>query len=387
MKRVSSVDLKRQFEGDTVQDLPGIGESLKSALSRFIQNELDISVEGVIEHAPFIGGKYIEKFEKEFARYCNTAYCVGVNSGTDALEFALRCNGITSGEVITVPNSYFTTASSINQAGCTPVFVDVDERTFTLNSRQLEECINNETQAIIPVHLYGRPAEMERVIEIAKKYRLAIIEDCCQAHGARVNGARVPISGTGAFSFYPRKNLGGWGDGGALVTNSPEVARLAKLWRNDGAESKYSHVLLGRKARLDSLQAVILLTKLPYLDLWNSLRRVHAQQYTKLLSNLSDIQIPLLGDNKIVPVFHIYNILTNKRDSLKNHLHERGIETNIHYPTPIHLQPAYKDLRIKEGSFPVAEKLAKTTLSLPMFPELRDDEIVYVCDAVKEFFV
>ncbi len=374
MEKIEFVDLKRQLN----QKNEGLGITLL--------DEIKESINKCINNTSFTMGPILEEFEDNFAKFCNAEYCVGLNSGTDAIEFALRCNGITSGKVITVPNSYFTTSSSITQAGATPVFIDVDERTYNIDIRKLESAIDRDTKAIVLVHLYGRPCEMDEVIRVATKYNLKVIEDCAHAPGARYKGERVPISKTGAFSFFPGKNIGGWGDGGALVTNDPEVRRLARLWRNDGWESKYHHEILGRKARLDSLQAAILSVKLKYLDKWNAARREHAKLYNNLLSEIKEIQLPQLDSENVEPVFHIYNILTDKRDGLMKYLAEKGISVGIHYPIPIHLQPAYKSLNYKEGSFPVAESLAKRSLSLPMFPELKDDEIRYVCNCVKDYF-
>ncbi len=374
MEKIEFVDLKRQLFGDASTGSKGINE------------EIYAMVEKVVKNTSFTMGHFLEDFEKKFADYCGTKYCVGLNSGTDAVEFALRCNDINSGKVITVPNSYFTTASSINQAGCVPVFVDVDPKSYNIDVEKLEKSIDEETKAIVLVHLYGRPAQMDKILEIAGKYGLKVIEDCAHAPGARFNGQKVPISGIGAFSFFPGKNIGAWGDGGALVTNDAEVARLARLWRNDGWEQKYYHEIIGRKARLDSLQAAILTVKLNYLDGWNSLRRKHAKKYNSLLQHVDQIKLPLLEDDKIEPVFHIYNILTDKRDALLEYLTNNGVSAGVHYPTPIHLQPAYQYLGLKEGSFPVAESLAKRTLSLPMFAELRDDEILFVAEKVKNFF-
>ncbi len=374
---IEFVDLKRQLFGDPVGGTLGI------------KAEIDTALADLIAQTSFMMGPYLEKFEKEFAAFCEARHCVGLNSGTDALEFALRCNDITSGEVITIPNSYFTTSSSISLAGAMPVFVDVNPETFTIDVAKIEEKITPQTKAILITHLYGRPCDMDTIMALAAKHNLKVIEDCAHAPGARYNGRRVPVAGTGCFSFFPGKNIGAWGDGGALVTNDPEVARLTRLWRNDGWEQKYHHEILGRKARLDPLQGAVLSVKLKYLDSWNLQRRKHAVRYNELLASVFEIQRPLLADSEYESVFHLYTIHMKERetrDALMKHLQGRGIAVGVHYPTPIHLQPAYTGLGLREGSFPVAERLAQTTLSLPMFPELRDEEIAYVCDAVKEFF-
>ncbi len=372
--KIEFVDLKRQLYGDPIVGSKGIIDEITEAIEECVRN------------TSFTQGPILENFEKEFALFCNALYCVGLNSGTDALEFSLRCNGLTNGNVITVPNSYFTTSSSISQAGLTPKFVDIDPKTYTMDVNQLESAIDKDTKAILPVHFYGQPCNMDKIMEIAKKHNLLVIEDCAHAHGTIYHGNPVPISGTGAFSFFPGKNMGAWGDAGALVTNDPEVVKQTLFWRNDGSIKKYYHEILGRKARLHTLQASILTVKLKYVLQWAKLRREHAALYNKLLQDVNEIQLPALGDEQSKPAFHIYNILTERREELQKFLNEKGIATNIHYPIPIHLQPAYAFLGLKEGSFPVAENFTKTTLSLPMFPELRNDEIEYVCTAIKEFF-
>lgn len=367
--KVEFVDLKRQlFEGD--------GE---------LYNRIMDSIEKGVKDTSFILGPALEKFESQFADFCDAEYCVGLNSGTDALEFALRCKGIGGGNVITVPNSYFTTASSISLAGSTPSFVDVDERTFNIDVEKLAEAVDENTKAILPVHLYGRPADMEGIRRIADQYGIPIIEDCCHAPGAKFNDSPVPIADVGCFSFFPGKNIGCWGDGGALVTNDKEVAEKARMWRDDGTTAKYHHKILGRKARLDPIQARILSVKLDYLNGWNEQRRQHAKLYDNLLKGIDGLQLPVLDQEGIEPVFHLYTVHADRRDGLLNHLRSKGIAAGMHYPTPIHLQPAYKHLNFREGSFPVAEKLAKTTLSLPMFPEIRKDEIEYVCENVRNY--
>ena len=373
--KIEFVDLKRQLYGDPI------------VVTKGIINEIIENIDAFIKNTAFTMGDFLEKFEKEFTEYCNTQYCVGLNSGTDALEFALRCNNIIEGNVITVPNSYFTTASSINQAGLVPRFVDVDRETFNLDTIQLEAAIDKNTKAIIPVHLYGRPANMSEILKIAEKHNLIVIEDCCHAPGARFDSKKVPISGTGCFSFFPGKNLGSFGDGGALVTNDHEVEKKARMWRNDGSLEKYHHEILGRKARLHSLQAAILSVKLKHLDEWNKKRIENAAYYNEKLKDIKEIQLPLSSSDRIEPVFHLYTILTDKRDQLENYLKQNGISVGIHYPVPIHLQPAYSYLGLKKGSFPVTEKLAETELSLPMFPELRKDEIDFVCEKIKDFFL
>jgi dTDP-4-amino-4,6-dideoxygalactose transaminase len=372
--KIEFVDLKRQLFGDSFLQTKGIHKEISKSLDKCVEN------------ANFIMGSPLEKFEEEFAKYCGVKYCMGLNSGTDALEFALLANDIKDGNVITIPSSYFTTASSIIQVGATPKFVDIDKDSYNLDSKKLNDKIDENTRAIIPVHLYGRPSEMDKIMEIADRRGIKVIEDCCQAHGARLYGKRVPISGTGAFSFYPGKNLGCWGDGGAVVTNDEEVAEKVKMLRNDGTTEKYNHQIIGRKSRLDAIQAAILSVKLKYLDSWNESRKKSAILYNSFLKELDDIKLPLLEDNIVEPVFHVYPILTSKREELAKHLNEKGISTNIHYPTPIHLQKAYETLGLDGESFPIAEEVAEKTLSLPIFPELRNDEIKYICEKIRDFF-
>lgn len=371
---IKFVDLVRQLYGD-----PVVGNS-------GIINEIEEVMGNCAKNASFTEGKYLENFENEFAEFCDAPFCVGLNSGTDALEFALKARGINSGNIITVPNSYFTTASSISAVGATPRFVDIDSKTFNMDVTQLEGAIDENTKAILPVHLYGRPAQMDKIIRIAKKYKLEVIEDCCQAHGAVFDGKKVPISGIGAFSFFPGKNLGAWGDGGALIVEKENLARQTKMLRNDGVVDKYVHNIIGRKSRLHALQAAILSVKLKHLEEWNAKRLRLAKMYNNLLEDVKEIQLPLLGDDKIKPVFHIYPILTKDRKRLSKFLNKNGIETNIHYPIPIHIQEPYQNLGLKEGSFPVAERIANEVLSLPIFPEMRDDELIYVCEKIKEYF-
>ena len=354
-------------------------------LQRQIKNlkkELDIAINGVLERADFIQGKAIEEFENSFAKSCGKKYCVTLNSGTDALEFALRAYEIKDGEVITAPNSYFSSAMIITKVGAKPVFVDVDEKNMNIDVHKIEDVINKKTKAIIPVHLCGQPADLDPIYEIAEKHNLVVVEDACQAHLAEYKGRRVPIGETGAFSFYPGKNLGSFGDGGALVTDNEEVADKVRVMRNDGSRKKYYHEVIGFKSRLDTIQAVILNIKLKYLDEWNNLRRKHAELYNSLLKNVVETPIEMPYTKH---VYHLYQIRTDKRDELQKYLADKGISTVIHYPIPIHLQEAYKNLGHKEGDFPVTERLAKRILSLPMFPELTEEEIRYVCDSVKSF--
>jgi dTDP-4-amino-4,6-dideoxygalactose transaminase len=359
---IQFVDLKRQ---------------IKMHGDEFINPVLEI-----IEKADFIGGKIVEEFESEFAKFCGKKYCVGLNSGTDALEFALLAYKIKDGEIITAPNSYFSSAMVISKVGAKPVFVDVDEETFNLDIKKIEKAINSKTRAIIPVHLCGQAADLDPIYKLAKKHNLIVIEDCCQAHGAEYKGQKVPIGETGAFSFYPGKNLGSFGDSGALVTDNKEIADYVRLLRNDGSKKKYYHEIIGFKSRLDAIQAAVLKAKLKHLNNWNESRRRNAQLYNKLLKGI--IKTPKETDYA-KHVYHLYMIQSDKRDELQKFLAEKEISTVIHYPVPIHLQEAYKNLGYSTGDFPVTEKLSKTILSIPMFPELKEEEIKYIVDVIKEF--
>ena len=349
---------------------------------RNLRKEIDIAINGVLERADFIQGKSIEEFENNFAKLCNKKYCVALNSGTDALEFALRVYGVKDGEVITAPNSYFSSAMVITKVGAKPVFVDVDEKSMNINVNKIEDAITKETRAIIPVHLCGQPADLDPIYEIAEKHNLVVVEDACQAHLAEYKGKRVPVGETGAFSFYPGKNLGSFGDGGALVTDNEEIADKVKVMRNDGSRKKYYHEMIGAKSRMDTIQAAVLNVKLKYLEEWTRLRREHAKKYNSLLKGIvrTPEEMPYAKH-----VYHLYQIKVDNRDDLQKYLADKGISTVIHYPIPIHLQEAYKGLGHKEGDFPITEKLAKSILSLPMFPELKDEEIKSVCETVKEF--
>lgn len=359
-------------------DLPRQNKNLKNKISAVVGK--------IIESAQFIEGDPLVIFEKSFAKFCNKKYAIGLNSGTDALKLALIAYDIKEDdEVITTPNSYFSTAMVVSEIGAKPVFVDIDPDTYTMDTKKIEKAISKKTKAIIPVHLYGQVTNMDPILKLAKKYGLVIIEDACQAHGATYKGKIVPISETGAFSFYPGKNLGCFGDGGALVTNNYDIAKKILYLRNDGSFEKNYHEMFGIKSRLDSLQASILSLKLNYLSKWNFKRRSNAILYTELLGKISNVKIPKEA-NYASHVFHLYVIEVDRRDELRIYLKKSGIETGIHYPIPIHLQPPYRKLGFKEGDFPITEMKVKRILSLPMFPELRINEIKYVVKKIEDFF-
>ncbi|MDP8923311.1 MAG: DegT/DnrJ/EryC1/StrS family aminotransferase [Chloroflexota bacterium] len=349
-----------------------------------IEAEVDEASRQVLRKTDFILGREVGLFEEELAAYCEGRYAVGLDSGTSAIELALRAFEIGPGdEVITVANTFIATALAISYTGATPILVDASPETATIDVARLEPAVTDRTRAIIPVHLYGQPADMDPIMELARRRGLVVIEDACQAHGARYKGRRVGSLGhAAAFSFYPAKNLGAFGDGGMVTTNDERVADALRMLRNYGQREKYHHLLRGFNRRLDTLQAAVLRVKLRYLDDWNAARRRHADLYTQLLSG-SGVATPVAAEYA-ESVWHLYVIQTADRAGLKAHLDGRGIATGIHYPIPVHLQPAYADLGYAPGDFPVAERLAEQVLSLPMYAELSAEMVEYVADAVRE---
>jgi dTDP-4-amino-4,6-dideoxygalactose transaminase len=338
----------------------------------------------VIDRSAFAGGPMVEKFEESFAAYCQTRAAVGVGSGTEALWLALIAQGIGHGdEVITVPNTFIATAEAISWSGAKPVFVDVDEQTYTLNPRQLEQALTPRTKAIIPVHLYGQMADMDPIMEIARRHNLLVIEDACQAHGAEYKGRRAgSIGHAGCFSFYPGKNLGAWGEAGAVVTNDPTLAKKIQILRDHGQVTRYHHSCIGWNARMDGIQAAVLSVKLKGLDRGNSARRAHALRYGQLFAGLDNVTAPVAADYG-VHIYHLYVVRVPGRDQIIQTLAQRGIACGIHYPTPVHCQEAYRSLGLGPGAYPVAERYAGEVLSLPMFPELAPQQIETVARELK----
>lgn len=353
--------------------------------NKILKKEIMSTIENVVDAADFNMGKKLELFEKNFARFVGKKYSVGVNSGTDALLLSLMAYGIGPGdEVITAPNSYFSTAMVILNLGATPVFADINPKTYTIDPKKIEKVVTSKSKVIIPVHLYGKPADMSEILKIAKRFNLIVIEDACQAHGATYKGKTVPVSSCGAFSFFPGKNLGAFGDGGLVAIDDKNIYEKLLYLRNDGSKIKYQHDMLGVKSRLDTLQAAILDVKLSYLKKWNINRQKNAKLYSALLKHLPLKQIPseIVEDH----VFHLYVIETPKRDELQKFLLRRGIETLIHYPTPIHLQKPFRSLGYKKGDFPITEEKSQHILSLPMYPELTEKQIKYVASSISDFF-
>ena len=350
-----------------------------------LATEVQQAIFPVLERGDFVLGREVSLFEEEFAAYCETEYAVGVDSGTSALELALRAFDIGPGdEVITAANTFIATALAVSYTGATPVLVDVDPQTYTIDVSTLESAITDGTRAIIPVHLYGHPADMDPIMEIAAKHGLVVIEDACQAHGAKYKGRRVGSLGhAAAFSFYPAKNLGAYGDGGMVVTNDGRVAESLQILRNYGQREKYHHIVQGFNHRLDTLQAAVLGVKLKHLDAWNAARHQHAQLYRQLLAH-SPLVTPVEAGHAEA-VYHLYVVRVEDRDSLRAYLEDRGVATGIHYPIPIHLQPGYRHLGYKKGDFPVTEGYAEQILSLPMYAELTAASIEYVAEAIRAF--
>jgi dTDP-4-amino-4,6-dideoxygalactose transaminase len=346
---------------------------------------VDDAMHRVVAGADFILGGEVEAFEAEFAAYCGASHCVGLDSGLSALELGMRALEIGPGdEVITPAHSFIASSSAISFTGATPVWVDSDPATYNLDPDLVEAAITPRTKAIMPVHLYGQPADMDPIFEIAGRHGLLVVEDACQAHGASYRGRPVGSMGDmAAFSFYPGKNLGAYGDAGALVTSRPDLAEKVRMMRNYGQRKKYEHVYLAWNRRLDNLQAAVLRVKLRHLDAWNHARRRHASVYGELLAGSTAV-LPRAEDDR-EHVYHLYVIQVERRDDLLGHLHEKGIGAGVHYPIPIHLQEVYRDRGHGPGSFAVTEAMAPRLLSLPMYPELSEDQLGEVAGAVTSF--
>lgn len=339
----------------------------------------------VFQASWYIEGKEDESFEKAFAEYCGTKYCVGVGNGLDALMLILKALSIGSNDEVIVPsNTYIATALAVTYVGAKPVFVEPNIATFNINPELIEAAITGRTKAIMPVHLYGQACEMNPIMALAQKYGLKVIEDCAQAHGATYKGKKIGTFGDAAgFSFYPGKNLGALGDAGAIVTDNEEIAKKVRALGNYGSDYKYHHVFKGNNSRLDELQAAFLAAKLPHLERMNEERRRIASRYLNEINN-PKVVLPIVG-KEFVPVWHIFGIRCKERDRLESWLNENGVGTNKHYPIPMHLQECYKDLGFKQGVFPVAEEISKTELSIPMFYGMTDEEISYVIDIINHF--
>ncbi|MDC7278811.1 DegT/DnrJ/EryC1/StrS family aminotransferase [Butyrivibrio fibrisolvens] len=354
-------------------------------MERELDKELRDSFERVYTRSWYIEGEEDKKFEEAFACYCNSKFCVGVGNGLDALMLSLKALGIGKGDEVILPaNTFIATALAVTYTGAKPILVDPDISTFNINPYEIEKAITKKTKAIIPVHLYGQPCEMDYILDVAKKNNLYVVEDCAQAHGAKYKGKIVGSFGDVAgFSFYPGKNLGALGDAGAVVTSNDELANKIRALGNYGSDYKYHHIYEGNNSRLDEIQAAFLSAKLPHLDKMNEDRRRIANSYMKGITN-SKIILPYVPDYT-EPVWHIFGIRSKQRDELEIHLRKQGIITNKHYPTPIHLQECYKTLGYKYGDFPVAEEISQCELSLPIYYGMNEDEVNYVIDAINDF--
>jgi len=353
---------------------------------RQIKSEIDAAIQAVLDSGHFILGEAVTEFEKNMARYVGVKHAIGCASGTDALQLAMMAYGLGSGdEIITTPMTFVATIEVMALLGIKPVFVDVDPRTYNIDPEQIEARITERTKAIVPVHLYGQCADMDPILEIARRYDLVVIEDSAQAIGATYKGRKSCSMGhVGCLSFFPSKNLGAYGDGGMVLTNDDEIAEKLRMLRVHGSETKYRHVMLGLNSRLDSIQAAILDVKLRYVDRWNEARREKAQLYTERLEGNDRLVLPYTAPYN-VHTYHQYTIQVDRRDELRNYLAEKGISTGIHYPIPLHLQPAYAYLGYKKGDFPISEQVADRVISLPMYPELPEEHIDYVAQEIKNF--
>ncbi len=364
--KIPFVDLKTQYN------------SLKS--------EMDAAIHSVIDRTAFIKGPEIKEFEEAYAKEYGVKHCIGVANGTDAIYITLKMLGIGAGdEVITVANSWISTAETISQTGATPVFIDIDKYS-TIDADKIEEKINSKTKAIIPVHLYGQPTDIKRIKNIAEQYNLYLIEDCAQSHFAEFERQKVGTFGDAAtFSFYPGKNLGAYGDAGAIITNSDELAEKLKMYANHGALKKHSHSIAGINSRLDTLQAAVLNVKLPHIHKWNNMRAKNATYYNQILDGIGDLILPPKREN-VKHVYHVYSIRTKQRDELMQFLNDNNIGTAVHYPVAIPFMDAYKDLDYQLTDFPNAAIYQDEILSLPMYPELSEEMMDYVANKIREFF-
>jgi len=336
---------------------------------RSIKTEVDAAVMRVLEHGQYILGEEVAGFEKEFAKFCGTEHAIGLNSGTSALHLALIAMGVGPGdEVITTAHTFVATTAAIGYTGARAVYADIDPKSFTLDPAKIEALCTPRTKVILPVHLYGQPADMDPILEIAKRKGLKVLEDACQAHGATYKG----------------KPVGAYGEGGAVTTNDAEIAKTVRLYRDWGQPEKYKHVVKGYNARLEGIQGAVLRTKLPHLAGWNAARRTNADRYAEALAGTS-VGVPQVASWTTNHVFHVYAVRTDRRDALMTFLRERSVQTGIHYPIPVHMQPAYADSQFPAGSLPHSEAAAREVVSLPMFAELTADQLGQVAEAVRAF--
>lgn len=357
-----------------------------------IKSEINPAIQNILDNTAFILGKAVSDFETAFAQEHNVKHCIGVSSGTDGNHLALWALNIQHGDEIIIPaNTFIATAWGATLCGAKPVFVDCEKDSYNIDPNKVESAITKKTKAIVAVHLYGQPADLDPLRDIAKKFNLFLVEDCAQAHFAEYKEKRVGgLSDTASFSFYPGKNLGAYGEGGAVTTNNDEVAKKVRMLRDHGAVQKYNHETLGHNYRMEGIQGAVLGVKLKHLNEWTEGRRTAAKKYNELLKDVSEIILP----KEMSYAKHVYHLFViqltrgghEKRDALAKYLNENGISTGLHYPIPLHLQPCFKDLGYSKGQFPITEKLAECGISLPMYPELRDEQIQFVCEKIKNFF-
>lgn len=373
-------------ERNSVMNVPFV--DLKTQYAS-IENDITMAIQGVMGRCDFVLGSAVSEFEKRFAEFTGVKHCLGVASGTDALVLALKAIDIGNGDEVLVPaNTYIATALAVTLVGAKPVFVDILPDTFNMDPGKLASKLTPRTKAILPVHLYGQPADMDPILKFADAHGLCVIEDACQAHGAVYKGRRCGTMGVAAaFSFYPGKNLGAYGDGGAVTTSDDAIAEKVGLLRNYGQKIRYHHLLKGWNSRLDTIQAAILNVKLTHLANWSQARRRNAAWYEKHLMDINELVLPSFDKKAdFSHVFHLYVVRAQQRDEFIGFLQRKGVASLIHYPIPIHLQKAYEDLGHKEGDFPVTEKAAREIASLPMFPELTEEQIKYIAACAKEFY-
>lgn len=355
-----------------------------------IKSEIDSAIAKIFDNTAFVGGEIVEEFNQQFATFISAKHALGVGNGTDALIIALKVLGIKKGDKVIVPaNSFIATSEAVSSVGAEVIFVDCDPDYYTIDIQKIRELLEREKQikAIIPVHLYGQPADMESIMDLAKDYNLFVIEDCAQAHGAKINGKNIGTFGDiSSFSFYPGKNLGAYGDGGSLVTNSSEYYKKAKMYANHGRIEKYNHEFEGINSRLDAIQAAILNVKIKYLEKWNKSRNRVAEKYNELLNNCSKIELPLIKDGNY-SVYHLFVVRAQNRENLITYLNNNGIATGIHYPIGLPFLNAYKYKNHKSSDFPVTYNYQDKLLSLPIFPEMTDVQIEYVCKSIRDFYL
>ena len=352
-----------------------------------IKDDINDAIANVLDHCGFILGPEVKQLESELASYCQTKHAIGVASGTDALLLSLRACGVGQGDEVIIPTfTFFATAGVISRLGATPVFCDIDEKTFNINPSLIEEKISSKTKAILPVHLYGQIAEMDAINKIAKEKNISVVEDAAQAIGAKYHDRLAGNFGdTACFSFFPSKNLGAYGDGGFISTNSDDLAESLRMLRVHGAKPKYFHSIVGYNSRLDTLQAAILLVKLKHLNEWHEKRREKAHIYDRELNGLSGVQAPFVHDYNY-HIYHQYTLIVENREKLKELLKEKEIGFATYYPVPLHLQKCYQHLSYTKGDLPVAEKMADKVISIPIYPELPEDQQSYVIDTIKGFY-